>query len=78
MTVLYARDYKCCKCRKRQAVEFWPCIDPDIKSYPYCRQCLDEVQMELLIKIYEPDSEPKKARNSKNKERGIEKKLKGD
>lgn len=32
-----------CKCScGAQAVCFWPCIDPDIKSYPYCDQCYTE------------------------------------
>jgi len=48
-----ASDCKCCRCKKAQAVAFWPCIDPDIKSHPYCRKCLDKAQAELLIAIAE-------------------------
>jgi len=35
-----AKDCKCEDCGK-QAVAFWPMIDPDIPSLPYCRSCLD-------------------------------------
>lgn len=45
-----ASDCKCCKCGA-QAVAFWPCIDPDIPSYPYCRKCLDKAKWELIIKL---------------------------
>jgi len=48
-----AADCKC-SCGK-QAVAFWPCIDPDIQSHPYCRECLDKAQVELLIKLQEMD-----------------------
>ncbi len=36
-----ASECKCCICGK-QAVAFWPVIDPDIPSHPYCRKCLDK------------------------------------
>ena len=32
----------------QRAVAFWPCIDPDIPSHPYCRKCLDKAKAELL------------------------------
>jgi hypothetical protein len=35
-----ASECKCCICGK-QAVAFWPVVDPDIPSFPYCRECLD-------------------------------------
>ena len=47
-----ASDCKCCKCGK-QAVAFFPVIDPDIPSYPYCRECLNKEKMELSIKLQE-------------------------
>lgn len=50
LEVKVAKDYKCIKCGKK-AVAFWPCIDPDIQSHPWCRKCLDKAQIELLIKI---------------------------
>ena len=43
---------KCCVC-KAAAVAFWPCVDPDIRAHPYCRECLSQAQNELLIKIAE-------------------------
>lgn len=46
-----ASDCKCCICGK-QAVAFWPVIDPDIPSHPYCRKCLDKEKMKTLISIY--------------------------
>lgn len=51
-----ASECKCCVCGK-QAVAFWPCIDPDIKSLPYCRECLDKAKMELLIEMFENDND---------------------
>jgi len=47
---IYASDLNCVSCGK-QAVAFWPCIDPDIVSKPYCRKCLDEIQHELLMRM---------------------------
>jgi len=47
---IYAKDCKCIKCGKK-AVAFWPVIDPDIQSNPYCRDCLTEVKMRALIEI---------------------------
>ena len=43
-----ASDYKCIRCGK-QAVAFWPCIDPDIPSSPYCRKCLDREKLAAMI-----------------------------
>ena len=54
-----ASECKCCKCGK-QAVAFWPVIDPDIPSHPYCRECLDKEKMELIIKLSEIDKKYKK------------------
>lgn len=45
-----ASDCKCCICGK-PAVAFWPCIDPDIPQHPYCRKCLDEQQMKVIIQV---------------------------
>lgn len=47
-----AKDCKCIKCGKK-AVVFWPCVDPDIQSHPWCRKCLDKAQLELMLKIQE-------------------------
>lgn len=48
--VTYAKDCKCVICGE-QAVAFWPCIDPDIPSEPYCRKCLDKLKQETLLQI---------------------------
>lgn len=47
-----AKDCKCVKCGK-PAVAFWPACDPDIESYPWCRECLDKEKTALLIKLME-------------------------
>lgn len=44
-----ASECKCIVCGK-QAVVFWPLIDPDIPERPYCRKCLDKAKMEIMIK----------------------------
>lgn len=51
-----ASECKCCICGK-QAVAFWPVIDPDIPSNPYCRECLDKEKRELMIKLSEIDKQ---------------------
>lgn len=51
-----ATECKCCKCGK-QAVAFWPVVDPDIPAHPYCRECLDKEKEELMIKLTEIDKE---------------------
>ena len=48
--VVRATDCKCCVCGK-PAVAFWPCIDPDIPSNPYCRKCLDDAKWKLIRRI---------------------------
>ena len=45
-----AKDCKCNKCGK-QAVAFWPVIDPDIPREAWCRKCLDKAKLEFLMKI---------------------------
>lgn len=47
-----ASDCKCVECGE-PAVAFWPMVDPDIPSHPWCRKCLDEAQLDLLIKMQE-------------------------
>ncbi len=57
-------DCKCCECGK-PAVAFWPVIDPDIPSNPYCRKCLDKAKTELMIKLFKQEKdETKKSKNS--------------
>ena len=49
-----AKDFKCSVCRG-QAVAFWPVIDPDIPSHPYCRKCLDKAKMQMIAMLSEKD-----------------------
>ena len=64
-----ASDCKCCTCGK-QAVAFWPVIDPDIPSEPYCRECLDKQKTEAIAAIFGSDKDAYKMAeyivNSKN------------
>lgn len=45
-----------CKCNVKgcneQAVAFWPCIDPDIRSFPWCRKHLDEELNRFLVEMH--------------------------
>ena len=59
MKQIKATDCKCCKCGK-QAVAFWPVIDPDIPSQPWCRKCLDNEKRELLKVLMEIDKKHNK------------------
>lgn len=43
------------KTKKVPGEVFWPCIDPDIPSYPYCKRCKDKLQMKLFIEMSEQD-----------------------
>lgn len=62
--LIKASDCKCCECGK-SAVAFWPVIDPDIPSNPYCRKCLDKAKAELMIKLFKQEKdETKKSKNS--------------
>jgi hypothetical protein len=45
---------KCCICGQ-PAVAVWPVIDPDIETHPYCRKCLDEQKLKLLMEMEELD-----------------------
>ena len=46
-----ASECKCCECGK-QAVAFWPVVDTDIPSYPYCRECLDKAKAALIRELF--------------------------
>lgn len=63
-----ASDCKCCECGK-QAVALFPVTDPDIPSYPYCRECLDKTKMELFIKLQEIDKKYENNKQTKSKAR---------
>lgn len=52
MKKMYAKDYKCCKCKTKQAVAFFPACDPDIQAFPFCRKCLVEEKMNIMKAIF--------------------------
>lgn len=45
-----ASDKKCVECGK-QAVCFWPLVDPDIPASAYCYDCLGTVQLKLMMEL---------------------------
>ena len=47
-----AKDCKCSRCGK-QAVAFYPCVDPDIPAYPYCADCLEKAMIEVAEAVLE-------------------------
>jgi len=49
-----AKDCKCIKCRKR-AVAFYPCVDPDIPSHPYCAEHLEEAMIDMAKAVWKGD-----------------------
>lgn len=49
-----AKDCKCCVCGK-QAVAFYPCVDPDISSYPYCPDCLYKAMVDMAKAVWGND-----------------------
>lgn len=46
-----ASECKCVVCGK-QAVAFWPVIDPDIPAEPYCRKCLDKIKADTMRRLF--------------------------
>lgn len=48
----YAIDYYCVECYgnkiKTRATSFWPAINPDISSYPYCDDCKVKLNSHIL------------------------------
>jgi len=56
--VVHASECQCCVCGQ-PAVAFWPVIDPDIPSHPYCRECLDKAKLELMMRINKRKEEGK-------------------
>ena len=51
-----AEECKCVMCGK-QAVAFFPIIDPDIPSHPYCRKHLNEAKLELAVALWGEDED---------------------
>lgn len=63
-----ASECKCCICGK-QAVAFWPMIDPDIPAEPYCRKCLDKAKIQVLMNCFgKSEKEAEQFVNSLNKQ----------
>lgn len=44
---------------------FWPCLDPDIPTHPYCRKCLTKEQAKLLIELNKIDEKYNKQKGQK-------------
>jgi len=38
---------------RNQAVAWWPVIDPDTPSSPYCRTCLDDRKERVMVELLE-------------------------
>jgi len=51
---IQAKDCKCIVCGE-QAEVFWPVIDPDIPSHPYCRPCAKNAQIRVMIELVEAE-----------------------
>ena len=66
--LLKAEDCNCVICGKK-AVCFYPVIDPDIPSEPYCRRCVDKIKIRLLEKILKLSKEEAKAPHNKEKKK---------
>lgn len=49
-----ASECKCSKCSK-QAVAFFPCVDPDIPSYPYCADHLYDAMVDMAKAVWPND-----------------------
>lgn len=69
--MIKANECKCVDCGG-QAVAFFPVIDPDIPSHPYCRSCLNKRKLALAAVLFGDDDErmrtAKEIINSKNGE----------
>ena len=49
-----AKDCQCIVCGK-QAVAFFPVVDPDIPSYPYCVEHLEEAMIDMSTVLWKDD-----------------------
>ena len=52
--VIYAKDCQCIVCGK-QAVAMFPLVDPDIPSYPYCADHLEEAMIDMAKTVWKDD-----------------------
>ena len=48
------KNCKCCMCDK-QAVAFYPVVDPDIPSNPYCADHLEEAMIDVAKAVWKDD-----------------------
>ena len=51
-----AKDDKCCVCGKR-AVAYYPHIDPDIPSHPYCAEHLEKAMIGMAKTVFKDNVE---------------------
>ena len=51
-----AKDDKCCVCGK-QAVAYYPCVDHDIPSYPYCAEHLEKAMIDMAKAVWKDDKD---------------------
>lgn len=49
-----AKDDKCCVCGQ-PAVAYYPCVDPDIQSYPYCAKHLEQAMIDMAKVVFKND-----------------------
>ena len=57
---------------------FYPCIDPDIPSYPYCADCLEKAMIETM-EVLCPNDKAMQLIAKEQAKRAVEKyKMKGD
>ena len=49
-----ASDCKCCQCGGN-AVAFYPVVDPDIPSHPYCADCLYDAMVSMAKAVWKDD-----------------------
>lgn len=54
MNKKYAKNQRCIECGK-QAVAFYPLIDPDIPAHPYCADCLYKAMVSLAEAVWGND-----------------------
>jgi hypothetical protein len=52
---VHAGDYYCVRCysdKKENGAEvFWPAFDPDVRSFPYCRPCVDYLKLKMMVDL---------------------------
>lgn len=48
---VHASELDCIECGAEAEV-FWPVVDPDIPSSPYCRTCVERAKHNLMVKLF--------------------------